>query len=200
PREGRRHRLLSLPDDRVRSVMATRVVAVGPDDALEVAARKMVKERMHRLFVLDQGRPVGVFSTFDAMQAVQDRRIQTSLGALMHTSMVVVEASAPVSLAVDRMTAAHIHAVVVVDSEWPIGIFAQADALAVRDVPPETKVEEWMDVAILCLPVGMAAHRAAAHALAMDVEQVLVMNDEGACGIVSALDFTRALFEAPKGD
>lgn len=193
PRGSDRQRLLTLPDDPVRTVMAARVVAVHPNDGLAHAGRRMSDERTHRLFVIDEDAVVGVFSTFDAMQAVCDERVETPLKELMSTSLVVVEASAPVSLAVDRMTAAFIHAVVVVDQGWPIGIFGQADALAVRDVPPSTPVEEWMDVAVLSLPVGMHAHRAAAHALAMDVEHVLVMNDEGTCGIVTALDFARAL-------
>ena len=189
-------RLLTIPDVRVTEVMATPVATIPASASLAEAGRRLVETRVHRLFVTDKDRSVGVLSTFDLAQATIDTRLTTPLSALMTPDVVVVRAEDPVSVALDRMQAAHVHAVVVVDRDWPIGIFGQADVLAMGSVQGDSAVEEWMDVAVLCLPKEMAAHRAAAAALAMDVEQVLVMDSEGVVGIVTAMDFARGLAES----
>ncbi|NOY92324.1 MAG: CBS domain-containing protein [Deltaproteobacteria bacterium] len=196
PRDGESRRLLTIPDLRVTEVMAAPVATIPTTANLAEAARRLVEARVHRLFVTEDDRTVGVLSTFDLAQATIDARLTTPLSELMTPDVVVVAADEPLSTALDRMQAAHVHGVVVVDQGWPIGVFGQADVLAMGAVKADAPVEEWMDVAVLCLPKEMSAHRAAAAALAMDVEQVLVMDAEGVVGIVTAMDFARGLADA----
>ncbi|HKO89546.1 MAG TPA: CBS domain-containing protein [Polyangiaceae bacterium] len=57
---------------QVQSVMVTEYYTVGPDEALDVAAREMSKRKWGSALVLDQGKVVGVFTTTDALRALSD--------------------------------------------------------------------------------------------------------------------------------
>lgn len=48
-----------------RDVMTSRVVSIDPDAAVTEAARSMMKHRIHRLPVLQNGRLLGLISTMD---------------------------------------------------------------------------------------------------------------------------------------
>jgi acetoin utilization protein AcuB len=57
---------------KVESVMVTEYYTVGPDEALDVAAREMSKRKWGSALVLDHGKVVGVFTTTDALRALSD--------------------------------------------------------------------------------------------------------------------------------
>ncbi len=61
-----------LADHLVGEVMSRKLLVVGPDDDLRVAARRMRDAEAHRLLVLDQRRLVGVLSASDIVRAVAD--------------------------------------------------------------------------------------------------------------------------------
>jgi acetoin utilization protein AcuB len=56
----------------VESMMVTDFYTVGPDEALDVAAREMSKRKYGSALVLDQDKVVGVFTTSDALRALSD--------------------------------------------------------------------------------------------------------------------------------
>ena len=97
------------------------------------------------------------------------------------------------ALAVDRLDRANKQGLVVVEGAWPVGIFDQAAALAARGLEPEERVEEAMNLSVLVLPGHIPLARAAAQALAMHVRRILILDDRGLRGIVSGLDFARAV-------
>lgn len=57
---------------KVQSVMVTEYYTVGPDEALDVAAREMSKRKWGSALVIDEGKVVGVFTTTDALRALSD--------------------------------------------------------------------------------------------------------------------------------
>lgn len=57
---------------KVQSVMVTEYYTVGPDEALDVAAREMSKRKWGSALVIDAGKVVGVFTTTDALRALSD--------------------------------------------------------------------------------------------------------------------------------
>jgi acetoin utilization protein AcuB len=52
--------------------MVTEYYTVGPDEALDVAAREMSKRKWGSALVIDQGKVTGVFTTTDALRALSD--------------------------------------------------------------------------------------------------------------------------------
>jgi CBS domain-containing protein len=55
---------------RVEDIMSRRLIAVVPDDVLQVAAQRMLEHHVHRVLVLDKGRLEGVLTSQDMVRAV----------------------------------------------------------------------------------------------------------------------------------
>ncbi|NOQ84126.1 MAG: CBS domain-containing protein [Myxococcales bacterium] len=182
-----------VPDRPVEEVMKSPALQVSPEAGLAEAAKLMLKEHVHRVFVTSGGKPEGVVSTRDLMRAVSDKRLKTPISEIASGSVVKVRADEPIALAVDRLDLSNKHGLVVVEEDFPIGIFDQACALDSRRLPPSTAVENAMNVRILILPAGMGLGRAAEQALGMNVRRILIEDDRGVTGIVGGLDFARAM-------
>lgn len=63
-----------LRDELVRGAMVDHVIAVGPDAPVAEAARQMVEHGIHRVLVVDEGRPVGIVTTLDLARLIADGR------------------------------------------------------------------------------------------------------------------------------
>jgi hypothetical protein len=74
-------------------------------------------------------------------------------------------------------------------------MFTQMNALACRDLPRSMPVETAYDAAVICLPVEVKLHRAAAHAAELDVRRVVACRGGEAVGVVGGLDFARVVSE-----
>jgi CBS domain-containing protein len=57
-------------DTSVSEIMTPRPLTVSPDAEVREAAQQMLYAEIHRLFVVEDGRVVGVISTSDIMRAV----------------------------------------------------------------------------------------------------------------------------------
>jgi CBS domain-containing protein len=58
------------PEESVEDIMTPTVVTVGPDAPLSEVARLMVDGRLHRVLVADQGRLLGIVTTFDLLRVL----------------------------------------------------------------------------------------------------------------------------------
>ncbi|MBW2381001.1 MAG: CBS domain-containing protein [Deltaproteobacteria bacterium] len=144
-----------VPDRPVEEIMKSPALQVLPDADLTEAARLMLKEHVHRIFVTSGDEPVGVVSTRDLMRAVREKRLKTPISEIASGSVVKIRADETIALAVDRLELSNKHGLVVVEEDFPVGIFDQACALDARRLPPSTAVENAMNVRILILPAGM---------------------------------------------
>jgi len=182
-----------VPDRPVEELMKSPALQVSPDARLAEAARVMLKGHVHRIFVTSEGKPAGVVSTRDLMRAVREKRVKTPISEIASGSVVKIGADEAIALAVDRLELSNKHGLVVVEEDFPVGIFDQACALDARRLPPNTAVENAMNVRILILPAGMTLGRAAQQALGMNVRRILIEDDRGVTGIVGGLDFARVM-------
>jgi len=182
-----------VPDRPVEEIMNSPALQVGPDAPLALAAKLMLSEHVHRVFVTIDGKPVGVVSTRDLMRAVREKRLKTPISEVASGSVVKVKADDPISLAVERLERSNKHGLVVVEAGFPVGIFDQASALDARRLPPDTAVENAMNVRILILPARMGLARAAEQAIGMNVRRILIEDDRGVTGILGGLDFARVM-------
>ena len=182
-----------VPDRPVEEIMKSPALQLSPQAPVAEAAKLMLKEHVHRIFVTSDGKPEGVISTRDLMRAVREKRIKTPISEIASGSVVKVRADEAIALAVDRLDLSNKHGLVVVEEHFPVGIFDQACALDSRRLPPGTAIENAMNVRILILPAGMSIGRAAEQALGMNVRRILIEDDRGVTGIVGGLDFARAI-------
>jgi CBS domain-containing protein len=183
--------LLTLPHLYVRQRMVSPVVTVSPDAPLREAAALLCDHHIHRVFVTVDQRPVGVLSTRDVIRAVADARTAEPLRTLMSRPVLTVDATATLAQATDQLERAHLRGLVVVDGDWPIGLFTQREALTARRADADLAVEAVMSLALLCLPESLPLFRAAHFALASRARHILAVEARQMHGIVSGLDFAR---------
>lgn len=188
----RKSPVITLPQRTAGELLPHREpLCVAPTATLRDAARTIAKERVHRLFVVDGGVLVGVISTLDLMRAVRDARLELPISEIMSKPLFTIGAHQPISAAVERLEAAHVTGLVVVDNDLPVGLFTQLEAMQSRDLPRDTRVEDVFDAAMLCLPITTTVFRAAEQAYRLNVRRVLPCTEREAVGIVSGFDFAK---------
>lgn len=192
---GRRpgNHAMTLPHRRASEVMTHSPAEITSAMSLRHAARIMIDNQIHRVFVTEGSRLAGVICAVDLTAAVRDARIDVPVSSIMTSPMVTVDIHQPVSAALDLLDRFHVTGLIVTDEEQPVGMFSQTDALASRDLPRSTPIETAYDAAVICLPAKMKLHRVAAHVADLRVRRVVVCEAREPIGIVSATDFARVV-------
>ena len=163
--------LLVLPSRPVEKIMTTDVVTVNPDDPLARAAK---------------------VSTRDIMVAIHEKRVNKPISAFMSSPVFTVRANEPIAMATDRLEKAKVTGLMVVEDDWPVGVFTQREALLARHMHHATPVEQAMGHALLCLESDTPLHRAAAQASEMEVRRLVAVKGRKMEGILTGLDLARA--------
>jgi predicted transcriptional regulator len=172
-----------------------RVIELGAP--LRDAARLMVAHRIHRVFVVDGGRLAGVLTTTDLTRAVEERRVAARIDTIMTSPVVTIRVDHGLALAMEWLDRARVTGLIVTEHDWPIGVFAQEDALAARELPPATEIGRLYDPSLICLPRETPIHRAAAQCARMGVRRIVVSHQRDFVGVVSGLDFAGVIAAAP---
>jgi predicted transcriptional regulator len=184
--------LLSLPRITVADIMAMTVLTVDHEDTVENAANTMIRNHVHRVFVTKQDRLVGVLSARDVLPAVVDLHVSTRVGEFMATPLFVIAGDEPLETALSLLQQAHISGVVVLGDSGPEGVFTQADALLCRNLPRGTQVGDAMDTAIITIHMDTPLHLAAEQTIESRSKRVVVTDEQGVRGMITAFDFVRA--------
>jgi CBS domain-containing protein len=174
------------------------VVTVDESADLREAARRMIRHRIHRVVVLRRGRAAGVLSTRDAMRAVLFHHVETPLEEVMSRPVETVEIGLPIGAAIERLTEANVRGLVVVDGEWPVGVFTHAEAIKARTLPQEmlsAPVEQVMSYETICLDAKTPLYRVAGHAIQMRVRRVLAVRARRLEGIVTGYDLVGVMLK-----
>lgn len=194
--ESARHAGTRNPLPALEKLMTWPVITTQSSDTLDDAARKLVHAHVHRLVVVDDSHVVGVLSARDILKEVKSRRVSGCIGDVMTTPAKVVSSDTPIEDAIMELARANVHGLVVVEGDWPIGVFTHAEALAARWLPPDRRampVESVMSFETFCLDIRTPIHRAAAYAISMNVRRILVVEGRRLCGIASCIDLVESL-------
>ena len=76
-----------VPDRPVEELMKSPALEVSSDAPLSEAARLMLKNHVHRVFVTSDDVPKGVVSTRDLMRAVREKRLKTPISEIASGSV-----------------------------------------------------------------------------------------------------------------
>jgi predicted transcriptional regulator len=178
---------------RVSSQMSSPALVTSPEETLSNAAGQLVSRRIHRLYVVEGGRPVGVLSTKDLMRAIQRERVETPISRLMTSPVISVEIKESLEVANQRLLSSGVHGLAVVDDDWPVGIYTQFEALQAKGLPPQTPVEDAMSYALFCLSVDTPLYRAAAYSAQNGIRRILAVEHRKARGVLTDFDMARAI-------
>jgi CBS domain-containing membrane protein len=188
---NREPRAMPLPHRRASEVMTHAPAEVRSSEALRQAARLMIDNAIHRVFVIEGGQLAGVISAVDLAAAVRDAKLEAPVTSIMTSPIATIDVHASVSAALDLIDRRRVTGLIVTDDGHPIGMFTQADALASRELAPDTSIEGTYDPAVICLPAEMKLHRVATQVADLRVRRVVVCRASEPVGIVTATDFAR---------
>jgi len=185
---------IDLPAEPVRDHMHKGVITIAPDAPATAAAKLMIENHVHRVYVQDDGEIVGVFSIEEVLVAVRGMHIDKPLEDVMTKPVISLPVTATLAEATSRLDRVGVTGLAIVDDyRHPVGVFTQVEALAARDLSPDTKIEVVMNYSLLHQHVKTPLYRAAAHAYEARARRVLVMENGELVGVVAGLDFARAL-------
>jgi predicted transcriptional regulator len=180
--------------ENVTHAMRTSVVTIDEGAALREAAAKMIAHRIHRVVVTRGGTAVGVLSTRDAMRAILRARVEEPLERVMTREVLTIDVGDPLGVAIARLTDANVHGLVVVDGDWPVGVFTQLEALHARALPVplrQRSVEQMMSYETICHDVKTPLHRIVGQSIAMNVRRILAVENRRLVGIATGFDLVR---------
>jgi len=192
PHAGDQGRSLS-----VRDYMTPNAITIDVGESLPHAANLMLKENIHRLYVLSNGVLTGVLSTRDLMFAVRDENIKRTIAEFMSGPVHTVPLDAKVSQGQQELVNLGVSALVVVDQQkWPVGLLTESKAATAS---AEQVVQEVMTQRFVLLPRYTEMGRAASQASQARAHHVIVLSKIEPAGILSGLDFARAVAASASG-
>ncbi|MFK7987928.1 MAG: CBS domain-containing protein [Sandaracinaceae bacterium] len=180
-----------LAEHAVESIMTRPVVSVRPETSLAGAAAVMVERRIHRVIVAEEGRPLGVVSTRDLMDAVANAPCDVAISELATVPVHCVDVAASIAEAIAQLEELRVTALIVCEHEQPMGVLSQRGALLAARHAGGSRVEEAMDAAVICLHETASVHRAARLARRMGARRIVTTRHRSLHGVLSGMDFAR---------
>ena len=117
--------------DFVQQMMSSPVVHVAPDDSVADALRAMIDRDIGAVVVVDDGRPVGVFTERDVSRRIldDDELLVRRVGDVMSAPVISVTPTDEVVFIFGLMTDRRIRRLPVVEGDRLVGIITERDLL-----------------------------------------------------------------------
>ena len=117
--------------DFVQEMMSSPVVHVAPDDSVADALRAMIDRDIGAVVVVEDGRPVGVFTERDVSRRILDdgELLVRRVGDVMSAPVVSVAPTDEVVFIFGIMTGKRIRRLPVVEGDRLVGIITERDLL-----------------------------------------------------------------------
>jgi CBS domain-containing protein len=190
--DGQRVLEWRLPNALVDDIMSKEIISVAPNTALGEAAALMLDARVHRVFVERGGALRGVLTTRDVMQAIVDHRLDAKLSRYMHVGVESIAHIGPLGFAQKQLRELGVRGLVVAWEGRPVGIFAEEEALASRDMDADTPVERVMSHEVLVESPDLPIHMAAGRMASMHARRMVVVSDGAMVGLLTGFDLAGA--------
>lgn len=177
---------------RVAADIMTRGVITVPSTAtIRATAQAMAAHAIHHIYVTDDKMLLGVVGAMDITAAVRDARISAHLSTIMTSPSIMISTKTTLGAAIELLSRVRVSGLVVVDDDLPVGTFTHVEALAARDVPRSTTIEDVFEPAVLCLPATTPLHAAASQLVRSNTTRVLACAGREVVGVATTLDFVR---------
>ncbi|MCC6300856.1 MAG: CBS domain-containing protein [Anaerolineales bacterium] len=180
-----------------RELMTSPIESTEADTPVEAAAVKFLEKQIHRMLVVEHGKPVGVISISDFVRdiAAQEKISREKVGDVMSDTFLVCRDKTPVVSAARTMTQAGWRSVIVVDAKGkPLGVVTGNDLmrLAGKPVGESLTVSDVMNRNLVTIDINASLQDAANLMIQNHRHRVIVVdaNDPQSfpLGIVSSFD------------
>lgn len=175
-------------------VMCKSIIGVDWMQTVREAAEAMVIHRIHRVLVYRDAQAVAVLSTRDVMRAVMFHHVELPLSAVMTSPVATVDVGERIDAAIARLGEKTVRGLVVVDGDFPVGLFTEHEALKARSLPEGVlghPVEQVMSYQMLALDAGTPLYRVAGHAIATRARRIIAVDGRVLKGIATGFDLAR---------
>jgi CBS domain-containing protein len=178
-------------------LMTSPIESIEADTAVEEAANKFLEKQIHRMLVVEKGKPVGVISISDFARdiAAQEKAKRETVGDVMSDTFLVCRDKTTVISAARTMTQAGWRSIVVVNPEGkPIGVVTGNDLmrLAGKSVDENLTVAEVMNRHLITIDINASLQQAADIMIREHKHRILVVDDKHPesfpLGVISSFD------------
>lgn len=114
---------------QLRDIMSTRVVTIGPEEDARLARKRMRRQHIRHLVVVDDGSIVGVLSARDVHIPGSPAEREGSVEELMSTRVETASPETSLEEAAERMQEARVGSLPIVEGESLVGIVTSTDVL-----------------------------------------------------------------------
>ncbi|MCA9604679.1 MAG: CBS domain-containing protein [Myxococcales bacterium] len=181
-----------LPDRTAGEVMSRETLSVASSTSIKEAAALMLDHRVHRVFIEKERRLEGILTTRDVMRAIVEVRYAAPIHRFMTKPVQTIAPFEPLGVARRQLTELNVRGLVVAEEGWPVGMFAEQDALAARNHDDATPVEQVMGHEVLIQGPDVRAYRAAGRMASMHVRRIVVCDHGAVIGILTGFDLAGA--------
>lgn len=201
---------LSVDEDSLNTMrrMTAGDLMTSPIETLEIdtpvheAARRMADKDIHRMLVMDHGRPAGIISVSDFVAGIAEQEAvkRATVGDVMSDTFLVCREKTPVLSAARTMTQAGWRSIIVVNSRGkPQGVITGRDLvhLAGRPVDENLVVSQLMNRNLITTDINSSLQHAADLMIQSHRHRVIVVDkddpDSFPLGVISSMDIVAAM-------
>ncbi len=180
-----------------RDLMSSPIESLDADTAVEDAAKKFLEKQIHRMLVMEEGKPVGIISISDFVRdiAAQEQAKRETVSDVMSDTFLVCRDKTTVLSAARTMTQAGWRSVVVVDANGkPQGVVTGTDLmrLAGKPVDESLTVSDVMNSNLITIDMNASLRDAADIMIREHRHRVLVVDENHPesfpLGVISSFD------------
>ena len=116
---------------KVRDLMTDEIITIGPDETMEDAVKKMQDYVIHGLIVADNGEPLGLVTSYDALIIIARREYGGDILVrdVMSTELISTHPDKDVVEALEIMLQEHILRLPVIEKGKLVGILSTTDLI-----------------------------------------------------------------------
>jgi CBS domain-containing protein len=180
-----------------RDLMTSPIESIESDASVEETARNFLEKQIHRMLVVERGKPVGVISISDFVRdiAAQEKVKRETVGDVMSDTFLVCRDKTTVLSAARTMTQAGWRSVVVVNAKGkPLGVVTGNDLMRIagNQVNESLTVSDVMNRRLTTIDINASLQEAANLMIQNHRHRVIVVdtNDPESfpLGVISSFD------------
>ena len=180
-----------------RDLMTSPIETVDVDSPVNEAAERMDKKDIHRMLVMDSGRPVGILSISDLVAgiAAQEPVRRETVGDVMSDTFLVCREDTPVLSAARTMTQSGWRSIIVVNAKGKLqGVVTghQLVHLAGNAIDENLRVRDFMNRNVITVDINASLQEAADLMIQNHRHRVVVLDkndpDSFPLGVISSFD------------
>ena len=180
-----------------RDLMTVPVESIEVNTSVDVAAKMMIEKQIHRMMVIEKGKPIGIISisNFVADIASQEKAKRESVGDVMSDTFLVCRDKTTILSAARTMTQAGWRSIVIVNPDGkPVGVITGNDLMRFvgNTVDENITVSDVMNRNLITIDINATLQQAADIMIREHKHRVLVVDEKHPesfpLGVISSFD------------